>query len=65
MRIDEQIASVELVFHIQIQRVLRRRGKYEDNDGGWVERVTLWGLVAVDDNAALTTEERLSRDKQG
>ena len=25
--------------------------------GGW--------LVALDDNAALTTEERLSRDKQG
>ena len=32
---------------------------------GWVERVTLWGLVALDDNAALTTEERLSSDKQG
>ena len=32
---------------------------------GWVERVTLWGLVALDDNAALTTEERLSWDKQG
>ena len=32
---------------------------------GWVERVTLWGLVALDDNAALTTEEKLSWDKQG
>ena len=50
MRIDEQITPAGVP-------VLLRMEKYvvEDNDGGWFEMV-----AGVDDNAALTTEERLS-----
>ena len=62
MRSDEQIALIQQCLRYVYEET-RKICFDKDNDvgEGWVERVA--GKLVVDDNAALTTEEKLSRDK--